>query len=91
MALIFIKKKPSTIFNFEFLQLVAENEILLKELKKSKTENDILKGTIDASTSSKQSKSNENESHLKILELEIKNEKLNALYLDSSDKVINSI
>lgn len=67
--------------------MVEENEILSKELKKSKTEYEILKGTIDASTSSQQS-TNENESHFKILDLEGKNEKLNALFLDSSDKVI---
>lgn len=71
--------------------MIAENEILSKELKISKTEFDVLKGILDgASTSSQQassSKSKENESHLKILELEGKNDKLNALYLDSRDKV----
>lgn len=92
MALISTKKKFNH-FLILNLQLVAENEILSKELKISKTEFDILKGILDgaSSTSSQQgssSQSNENESHLKILELEGKNDKLNALYLDSSDKVM---
>lgn len=68
--------------------MVAENESLSKELKQSKTDYDVLKGIqAGASTSSQKAISDRNESHLQMLELESKNEKLNALYLDSSDRV----
>lgn len=68
--------------------MVAENEILSKELKQSKTDYDVLQGIqAGASTSSRQARSESNESHLKMLELESKNEKLNALYLYSNDRV----